>query len=63
MHMKLERNHTWRDLLTMPDDGVERWIEDGELKEIHPPEGHDEKCEASPPLSHGHSPDDDQWVD
>jgi len=29
--------YTWRDLLAMPDDGVERWIVDGELKEMQPP--------------------------
>ncbi|MBY0230010.1 MAG: Uma2 family endonuclease [Gemmataceae bacterium] len=43
MHMKLERKYTWRDLLAMPDDGVERWIEEGELREIHQPEGMEER--------------------
>ncbi len=33
------KQYSWRDLLAMPDDGVERWIVDGELKEWRPPAG------------------------
>lgn len=33
MAAAVEKKYTWRDLVNMPDDGVERWLVQGQLRE------------------------------